>query len=192
MKNSFIEKSKNISDEELIKQINEGCYECLHILIMRYTPLVKYYAQKQSFNHNITEDLVQEGIIALYSAVKNFDAEKSSFSTFASLCINRVMLTHKQAEARKKRVPQELCSSFDEFSEIIGAKSAENEFLEKESLKILTDNIKLELSGFEYNVLSGFLSDMSYSDIAENNGVTIKSVDNALKRIRSKLKSKNV
>ena len=187
-----MENSKFLSDNVLIERINQGEYELLHTLISRYTPLVKYYASKPEFHCNDFEDLMQDGLIALYSAVKGYDPEKSSFSTFASLCIKRAMIGEKRTDGRKKRIPSELCSSLDDMEELVGVKSAENEFLEKESLQTLKDNIRLELSSFEYKVLLGFMSGLSYADIADQNNVTTKSVDNALKRIRLKLKNKCV
>ena len=187
---TFVENSKKMSDEEIIEKINAGEYELLHVIISRYTPVVKYHAKGFASNDSDIEDLVQDGLIALYSAVKGYSSDKASFSTFASLCIKRAMIGENRAAGRKKRVPAELCSSLDEAPELAGVKSAENEFIEKESLKTLTDSIRLELSEFEYKVLSAFLAGHTYSAIAEEYGVAVKSVDNALKRIRSKLRNK--
>lgn len=190
MNNTFVENSKNVSDELLIEKINSGEYDLLRVIISRYTPVVQYYAKGLALNSNDIEDLVQDGLIALYSAVKGYSPDKASFSTFASLCIKRAMIGENRAAGRKKRIPAELCTSLDETPELAGVKSAENEFIEKESLKDLTDSIRLELSEFEYKVLSAFLSGHTYSAIAEEYGVTAKSVDNALKRIRAKLKNR--
>lgn len=190
MNNTFVENSKKMSDEELVTKINAGEYDLLRVIVARYTPVVKYHAKGFAANESDIEDLVQDGLIALYSAVKGYSSQKASFSTFASLCIKRAMIGESRAAGRKKRVPTELCSSLDETPELAGVKSAETEFIEKESFKTLTDSIRLELSEFEYKVLSAFLAGHTYSAIAEECGVAVKSVDNALRRIRSKLKNK--
>lgn len=190
MNNTFVENNKNLSDDVLIERINSGEYELLRVLISRYTPVVQYYAAGYALHDSDVEDLMQDGLIALYSAVKGYVPGKASFATFVSLCIKRAMIGENRAAGRKKRVPAELCSSLDETPELAGVKSAENEFIEKESLKDLTDSIRLELSEFEYKVLSAFLSGQTYSAIAEECEVTVKSVDNALKRIRAKLKNR--
>ena len=78
----------------------------------------------------------------------------------------------------------------EEAEVFVGAQSAENVYLEKESYNDLTKNIALELSEFEYKVLSSFLAGEAYADIACNYNVSVKSVDNALKRIRTKLSSR--
>lgn len=190
MNNTFVENSEKLSDSVLVEKINSGEYDLLREIISRYTPVVQYYAKGLALNDSDVEDLVQDGLIALYSAVKGYVPDKASFSTFASLCIKRAMIGENRAAVRKKRVPVELCDSLDETPELAGVKSAENEFIEKENLKTLTDSIRLELSEFEYKVLSAFLSGSSYSAIAEECEVSVKAVDNALKRIRAKLKNR--
>lgn len=192
MIDTFVKNSKNLSDEQLIKKINSGEFEFLHELIKKYLPTVHFYAANLALHESDVDDLVQEGIIALYSAVRSFRADKSSFATYATLCIKRAMLGDNRTKRRKKRIPDELCESLDETPEIAGVKSAENIYIEKESLKDLADNIKLELSEFEYKVLSSFLSGAQYAVIADECGVNVKSVDNALRRIRQKLKSHNI
>ena len=187
---SFVENRENFSDEELVRLINSGEYELLRVLISRYTPLVKSIAVKTAVQESDVDDLTQEGLIALYSAVNGYSEQKSSFSTFATLCVKRAMIDFVRVNTRKKRVPQEMCSSLEESAELVGSKSAESEFIEKDSLKHLTESIRVELSEFEYKVLTDFLSGSTYMDIAKENLVSVKSVDNALKRIRQKLKTK--
>ena len=191
MGNSFVENRENLPDETLVERINSGDYELLRILFSRYTPIVRSMSLRTARNDVDVEDLMQEGLISLYSAVKGYSAEKSSFRSFAMICIKRAMVDFIRSNTRKKLVPPDMCSSIDETPDLVNTKSAESEFIEKESLKTLTESIRVELSEFEYKVLASFLSDNSYTDIAKENNVSVKSVDNALKRIRTKLKCKN-
>ena len=184
----FVENYEKMSDEEIIAQINNGDFELLQIIISRYLPIIHYYVNLYCSDME-REDAVQEATYAVYSAVKNFDLEKSSFSTFASLCIKRsVLSTHKQS-TRRKIIPDELLSPIDE-AEITDSNSPEKIFFEKESYKNLTNSIKLELSGLEYSVLQLFLEGNKYIDIAKRLSISEKSVNNALLRIRKKLKNK--
>ncbi len=186
MRNTFVEFNENLSDNEIIAKINSGEYELLHIIISRYNEVIHYYAQKYC-PAPYREDAVQEASFALYSAVKNYDPEKSSFRTFASLCIKRSVLSVIKSRQRQKDIPDELLSSIDE-TDIADCNSPEKIFFEREDLKLLTDNIRLELSPLEFNVLQNFLATDSYRETAERMGITEKSVNNALSRIRKKLK----
>ena len=122
-------------------------------------------------------------------AVKNFDGERSSFSTFAALCIKRSVLASLKQSRRRKDIPDGLLSPIDEV-EITDPNSPEKIFFDKESYKNLTDSIRLELSGLEYSVLQLFLEGNKYIDIAKRLSISEKSVNNALLRIRKKLKNK--
>ena len=188
MRNNFVENNKKMSDDELIALINCGDYEQLGILLERYYPTMVYYAKKYC-PEEMREDAVQEANLALFSAVKGYDSEKASFSTFASLCIKRAVLNLLDSRCKKKNIPDELLSSIEE-QEIADCNSPEKIFFEREDYKCLTDSIRLELSSMEYKVLQLYLSGESYADIASVLEVSQKSVDNALMRIRKKLKDK--
>ncbi|MBE6727672.1 MAG: sigma-70 family RNA polymerase sigma factor [Ruminococcaceae bacterium] len=185
---SFVGNYGKMSDDDIIEHINNGNSTCLQILISRYMPLVRKYAVRFSKTPNDIEDLIQDGLIALYSAVRHYRTGQASFATFASLCIRRALIGEHRAAGRKRRIPPELVSSLNDSVNIVDSKDPESILLEKESLKKLTDTIKLELSSLEYRVLSAFLSGKSYEQISKTLGITQKSVDNALRRIRSKLK----
>ena len=190
MYDTFVKNGKNLSDELLARKINSGELEYLHELIKKYLPTVRFYANAFASHESEKEDLIQEGIIALYSAVRSYKKDKASFATYATLCIKRAMIGENRMKSRKKHIPAELCDSLEEAEVFVGAQSAENVYLEKESYNDLTKNIALELSEFEYKVLSSFLAGEAYADIACNYNVSVKSVDNALKRIRTKLSSR--
>ncbi len=179
---------EKFSDNELVALINRGEYKYLQLLINRYMPYIINVASRYNVGGFDTEDFIQEGILAIFSAVKTFDSEKASFKTFVTLCINRAMssaLTRVSGAA--KHIPEGLISPIDEV-ELADMSSPESIFIEKESYNDLEDTIKSELSDFEYQVLCEFLIGKSYADIAESLNVTVKSVDNALRRIRSKIK----
>lgn len=186
MRNTFVEFNENLSDNEIIEKINNGEYELLHIIMQRYHEIILYYTQKYC-PETYREDAVQEASFALYSAVKNFDPKKSSFKTFATLCIKRSVIAVLKNQQRQKNIPDELLSSIDDI-DIADCNSPEKIFFEREDFKLLTDNIKLELSPLEFAVLQHYLSGESYRKISEEMGISEKSVNNALTRIRKKLK----
>ena len=188
MRSIFVENYKNASDEEIVAQICGGDYELLPVIFSRYDKRIRYYADKYC-RESDREDAAQEASLALYSAVKNYDKDKSSFSSFASLCIKRSVIDCAKRAGRKKNIPEELLEPIEDVS-IPDCNSPEKIFFDKEAYKALTHSIKLELSGMELAVLQLFLSGKKYVDIVDVLGVSEKSVNNALMRIRRKLKDK--
>ena len=184
----FVENYEKLSDNEIITAIREGNYELMKVIIDRYYSVVIYNVRKYC-SEDCFDDAVQEANLALYTAVKSYDSEKSAFSTFATLCIKRVLFSMLKQRNGQKNIPKELISSIEE-TEIVDTNSPEKLFIEKESLKTLKDSIKVELSAMEYKVLQLFLNGESYSDIAKKLDISQKSVDNSLTRIRKKLKFK--
>lgn len=179
---------ENFSDNELVQLINRGEYNYLQFLINRYMPYVISAASRYKASGFDTEDFIQEGILAIFSAVKTFDDKKASFKTFVVLCINRAMSSALlRVSGAAKHVPDGLISPIDDI-ELADHNSPESILIEKESYNDLEHTIKSELSDFEYQVLCEFLSGKSYAEIAASLNVSAKSVDNALSRIRSKIK----
>lgn len=188
MDTGFFQKKTDIKDSELVELIKKGQYELFHTLIKRYQPYINATASSLSSSKNEVEDLVQEGNIALYSAVQAFDSEKANFKTFAARCIKNAMVDVLRKHTAKHKIPDALVASFDDV-EPEDNNTPEKIFFDNESYKLLTDSINLELSKFEHKVLSAHLSGMSYSDIAEVLDISVKSVDNSLRRVREKLKN---
>ncbi len=184
---NFVENNKKLTDNQVVSLINSGEYENLEIIINRYMPLIiktaKQYCPKEQL-----EDAVQEATFALYSAVKTFDEQKSSFSAFASICIKRAVIALVRKNVSKKAIPQDLMLPIDQI-DLPSPNNPESILIEKEDYKALTNNIKLELSSLEYKVLNKFLDGESYSEIAKSIGIAEKSVANALTRIRKKIKN---
>ena len=179
---------ENFTDNQLVKLINQGEYKYLQLLINRYMPYVINVASRYNAGGFDTEDFIQEGILAIFSAVKSYDSQKASFKTFVCLCINRAMSSAlARASGGQKHIPEGLISPIDDI-EIADTSDPESIFIEKESFNDLEHALRQDLSQLEYKVLNEFLSGKSYADIALTLGVTPKSVDNALRRIRSKIK----
>lgn len=186
---NFVENIKKMEDEEIISLINKGDFELLKVIIERYSPVISFNVKKYCTESD-REDAIQEATFALYSAVKNFDGKKASFSTFASLCIKRSVMNSLKSAKRLKNIPEELKDSLEEVN-IVDSNTPEDIIVNKESYKTLTENIKLELSSLEYKVLQLYISPKNYAEIAKELNISEKSVDNALGRIRKKLKQNN-
>ena len=182
------ENLSQITDNELVLFINNGEYKYLQLLINRYMPYVIRVASHYKIGGFDTEDFIQEGLLAIFSAVKTYDAQKASFKTFVTLCINRAMSSAlSRASGAGKHIPDGLISSIDEV-ELLDVNNPENILIEKENFSDFEHTIRKNLSDFEYQVLCEFLSGKSYADIATSLSVSAKSVDNALKRVRQKIK----
>ena len=182
---NFVENNKKLTDNEVILLINNGEYENLQIIIDRYLPKIISDAKKYCPLNEI-EDAVQEATIALYAAVKSYNPQKSSFQSLANVCIKRTMIARLRKNNTQKAIPDELLIPIED-AEILYAQSPENILIEKEDLKNLKENIRLELSSMEYAVLQLFLEGKSYNEISKQMQITEKSVDNALARIRKKI-----
>lgn len=186
MNNFFAKEAEGLSDNELVELIRSGRYEYLQAVINRYMPYIKTVAAK--FGQFESEDLIQEGRMAVFSAAETFNGEKASFSTFVKLCINRAVGDYVKAFSVKKRIPQKLITSIEDL-ELSIDENPEKLVIDKESYDLLGKKLKERLSDLEYKVLREFLSGGSYADSSEKLKISQKSYDNALKRIRNKLKS---
>lgn len=183
---NFVENNKNLSDNAIVELINNGEYENLRIIIDRYLPQIIKTAEKYCSQHEV-EDAVQEATIALYSAVKNFDPAKADFRNFANLCIKRAVISYLRKINLKRAVPEDLILPI-EVSDLPYSSTPETLLIEKEEYDNLKNTIKLELSGMEYRVLNLFLEGKTYTEISEEMAIDEKAVDNALVRIRKKLR----
>ena len=173
-------------------------------LVGRYTRLVRVCARPLFLAGGDSEDLIQEGMIGLFKAVRDYDCGRdASFYTFADLCISRQMYTAVQASKRLKHSPLNSYVSLYERSsegtdneeknliEALAARtqmSPEELFLDKERVEDLERAIETELSSFEKQVLDLYLTGMSYTQIAKVLGRDEKSTDNALQRLKSKIR----
>ena len=196
---------QNKKDEELIEMIKSGDTSAQDYLINKYKDLVNMKVGKYFIIGAEKEDIIQEGMIGLFKAVKNYDSEKqNSFKTFANLCIERQLITAIKTSNRQKHIPLNsylsLNSAVNEeesnasLMEIINNNSVEDPLdtiTKKEYYKILETTIDKSLSNFEKQVLNKFIQGESYNTIATELSAPVKSIDNAIQRIRKKA-SKNI
>ncbi len=186
------------SDEELIRTYRNSPKDSslVDYLMEKYKYLVRSKARAMYLIGGETDDLIQEGMIGLYKAIRNFDEKKeASFQTFANLCIDRQMYQAVESSNRQKHQPLNsyfsLSESYSE-EEIFGdlaARSAEAEVLDQESTKRMEEEIRESLSPFENQVLTSYLNGSSYLQIAEEYDKDSKSIDNAMQRIRVKVRA---
>ena len=197
---SFKSKYVDVPDEELIKLIQLGDKNALDFILEKYRDIVNMKANKFFIIGAEKEDMVQEGMIGLYKAIKSFDFEKqNSFKTFANLCIERQLITAIKTSNRQKHIP--LNSSFslnlsaydenDETSimEILDTKLIEDPLdtiTKKEYFEAVENKIDQSLSYFEKQVLDFYIQGESYINIATKLDTPVKSIDNAIQRIRKK------
>lgn len=191
------------TDEELILRLRDGDSAVTDFIMDKYKNLVRSKAKAMYILGADNEDLIQEGMIGLFKAVRDYDTGRdASFYTFAELCITRQIYTAIQASGRQKHIPLNTYISLysangdrdTSESELIHTIPAgrgndpEELVLEKEKLEVLEQIIDSELSIFEKAVLDLYLTGMSYSQIAAVLGKDVKSTDNALTRIKSKIR----
>lgn len=179
-----------MDENELIKRAMTDELAVEEILNL-YKPLVAKIARRYSFVGGELDDLMQEGMIALYKATKTFDCAKdASFKTFATLCINRrFQSVVRSANTKKNRELFDLidfnCTDVSELPE--DSINPEQEVISKQKFEHINSEISNRLSKFEKEILKNYLNGETYNQIAEKCNITKKSVDNALARIRTKL-----
>lgn len=191
------------TDGELIDRLRRGEESIMDYICDKYKNLVRSKAKAMFILGADNEDLIQEGMIGLFKAVRDFDSGRdASFYTFAELCISRQMYTAVQASKRQKHFPLNTYVSLDsgdnapdeqegwltEFMTDRTELSPEELFLDKERVAYLEEAIDRELSDFERQVLDLYLTGMSYSQIARVLGRDEKATDNALQRLKAKIR----
>ncbi len=193
-----------LSDEELIKMYNEGDESACDELLFRYKNLVRKKAKAMFIAGGDSDDLIQEGMIGLYKAIRDYEDDKqASFMTFASMCINRQMCTAVTRANRQKHSPLNTYVSFyapisgndDELGDVtlsdvlISEKNQNPEelFIGRETADSMETRLYEALSDFERQVAGYYMQGEGYVEIAARLGKSPKSIDNALQRIKSKL-----
>lgn len=200
------EEYQHCSDEELMMRLRDGEDGIMDFIMNKYKNLVKSKAKSMYILGADSDDLIQEGMIGLFKAVRDFDSGRdASFFTFADLCISRQMYTAVQASRRQKHIPlntyislyataQENRDGSEEDAALVNIlarkseQSPEEMLIDKENVEQLERTIDKELSTFEKQVLDLYMTGMRYTQIARVLGRDEKSTDNALQRIKTKLK----
>jgi len=192
---------RNCDDEELICLACQGDLIAEESLINKYKKLVKIKARSYFLIGADTEDIIQEGMIGLYKAVRNYQFKKlSSFKAFAELCITRQIITAIKSATRQKHIPLNSYISLNkpiynddsdrtllDIIDNMSINDPQDLFLNGEKLNHLKVKIKRILSDLERDVLESYLDAKSYQEIAADLGRHVKSIDNALQRIKRKL-----
>ena len=195
-------KYDRMTDEQLLCDYKNGNQEIMDYLMVKYKSMVRKKARAMYLLGGENEDLIQEGMIGLIKAVRDFDVtQKTSFSSFAELCVSRQMYSAIEASNRKKHLPLNSYISLYEDSEQEGEgrslplidtieSSKENDqevlYFGKEYTEAFAEQLKELLSPLENHVLYLHLMGTDYRTIAELLGKSPKSVDNALQRIKTK------
>ena len=204
-KTSFYSNDKSTSDEELLVKIKDGDEKALEQLINNYKEIVNMKVSKYFIGGAEKEDIFQEGMIGLYKAIKSYDSEKqNSFKTFANLCIERQLITAIKTSNRQKHLPLNSYLSLNNnayddennisLMDVFNSKTIEDPLdtiTKKEYYKLVEDKIEETLSDFEKEVLHSYAKGESYVKIAEKLNTPVKSIDNAIQRIRKKA-AKNI
>ena len=197
----FAERFAEMSDEDAVRLCHEGDAEAEEYLLNKYKNFVRSKARSYFLIGADHEDIVQEGMIGLYKAIRDYRSERlSSFRAFAELCITRQIITAIKTATRQKHIPLNSYISlnkplYDEESDrtlmdIIMEGSAGNPedlIINQENLGNIHQKINEVLSSLEQEVLSAYLDGKSYQEIAKNLGRHVKSIDNALQRVKRKL-----
>jgi len=203
--NLLDEKLDALSDEDIITLIQSKEIDAMDYMLNRYKHLVKKKAKALYLIGGDRDDLIQEGMIGLYKAIRDFNREKdNSFYNFADLCISRQIFTAIKSSNRKKNLPLNTYvslytpayndnSDIDEKEPLIDLMyekkipNPEELILDKERTSMLEYELVRRLSSFEKIVLDLYLQDYTYTQIAHKLNKEAKSIDNALQRIKSKL-----
>lgn len=187
-------KFDNISDEELIARLRDGETIIEDYLMEKYKGLVRQKARAMFLIGGDTDDLIQEGMIGLFKAVRDFQpGREATFATFARMCIYRQIYSAIQNSNRQKHLPLNSYVSLnqeDESSPIweLSVENPEEIIIDQETTRDLQQKISDYLSPMENKVLDLYLKGEGYVEIGRILGKSPKSIDNALQRIRAKIR----
>lgn len=190
-----------MADEELVSLVHAGNTEALDYLITKFRPFVRLKARSYFLVGADKEDIIQEGMIGLYKAIRDYRSDKlSSFRGFAELCIIRQIITAIKTATRQKHIPLNSYVSldkpvYDEESErtlldILTTTTVEDPqdlMVNQEQLSFLEEKMEEVLSELEREVLALYLEGQTYQEISDKLQRHVKSIDNALQRVKRKL-----
>jgi RNA polymerase sporulation-specific sigma factor len=201
LKDIMLSKYDYQSDEDIVEAVREGESEALEFLINKYRNFVRAKARSYFLIGADREDIIQEGMIGLYKSIRDFKGDKlASFKAFAELCITRQIITAIKTATRQKHIPLNSYVSldkpiYDEESDrtlldvICGTQVSDPEelIINQEEFVGLEDKMSEILSDLERKVLMLYLDGRSYQEIAVDLDRHVKSIDNALQRVKRKL-----
>ena len=186
------------SDEALCQAVSEGSREAEEILVTRYNRLVRTCARPYFLIGGDSEDLIQEGMVGLIKAVREYDPLRdASFRTFAEICIRNRLFSVLRAASRDKHAPLNQSvpldtpfldsNSYTSGTSHLAQRNPEDFLIDREHTAALLAGVRKQLSEFEAEILGYYLDGLSCREIAETVGKAPKSVDNAVQRIRRKV-----
>ncbi|HET6872795.1 MAG TPA: RNA polymerase sporulation sigma factor SigH [Sporolactobacillaceae bacterium] len=190
-----------MEDEDIVKSVQEGNPHALEYMIFKYKNFVRAKAKSYFLIGADREDVIQEGMIGLYKAIRDFNGDKlSTFKAFAELCITRQMITAVKTATRQKHIPLNYYVSldkpiFDEESDrtlmdvVCGSRGLDPEqlLINQEKFEDIEGKMTEVLSDLERKVLMLYLDGRSYQEISADLKRHVKSIDNALQRVKRKL-----
>jgi len=184
--------NRNTADEQLVRLAQGGDNEAIKAIVSRFAFLVRAKASRLSSNAILPEDLAQEGMFGLLSAVYSYNSkEDASFKTYADKCISNCMISAVKTYSRKKHLPLNSFISLDSDNlEIADALNPEDIVIANDEVSRMMEIIAKRLSRLERSVVTLYLSGKSYGEIASELQLSQKSVDNAMQRVHKKLRVK--
>ena len=196
------DKYNNLTDEEIISQIKQGDESALVYLLEKYKDIVNAKVGKYFIIGAEREDVIQEGMIGLFKAIKDFNPEKqNTFKSFANICVERQLITAIKSSNRQKHMPLNSYLSLNtaaydnndensvELIDTFDSKTVEDPLetiMKEEYYNEIQNAVNKSLSKFEKQVRDRFIKGESYVTIAKRLDSPVKSVDNAIQRIRKK------
>ena len=194
---------KEYSDELFVRMARDGDEKAEDFLLKKYKDFVRSKARAYFLVGGDSDDLIQEGMIGLYNAIGHYDESMaSSFMTYAAICINNKLISAVSADGRQKNAPLNgYVSIYSSITDETGEEASLSDvlpdteninpeaiILNEEQEKLTINRLFGKLSALEKEILSYYMEGMSYSEIAKLIGKTEKSVDNAIQRIRLKMR----
>ncbi len=196
---------EQLSEEEIIKRAQARDNDAVDFLMQKYKSVVRRKTRTLFMIGSDRDDLIQEGMIGLFKAIRDFEIGKeAAFATFAELCISRQLYSAIKSSNRQKNLPLNTYISIDTLTNVTGGEEKEGDFISEQSLSHLgmspedilinresAENAKEKLvqclSKMEREVLELYLSGLTYQEIALEMEKEPKAIDNALQRIKSKV-----
>lgn len=186
----------SLSDKELIVLAKQNDSKAIDALVGRYKYIPVALARSNFLLDGDQDDLIQEGTIAIYTAISSYNEDKSTFKTYLYACVkNRINSVIKKSNA-KKNLPLNMSVSLSEYFDIDIDKNKfiqdkkfqpEEQFINKETEAEIIVKIKNELSITEFNIFQMFMNGFTYAEMGERLNKPIKSIDNAVQRMKKKI-----
>ena len=189
-----------LTDEEVVQRAQNGDRDAMDFLLHKYQKLVYIWTRPYFLQGAEDDDLLQEGMIGLFKAIRDFSPGASSFWSFAKLCITRNIISAIKGTTRQKHIPLNSYTSLHKpiydnegdrtLIEVISSNKMddpESVVIDRERIDYTQKHIAEVLSDFEYRVFRLYINGLSYREMAEELNTHTKSIDNALCRIKSKI-----